>query len=112
MQRRGRGKKKPLIRDAARSRIFTLYDLSMKSAKDGDLKLAREYLTLARKISMRYTVRTPYDLRRMTCKGCMAPLLPGLTSRHRQRNGFEVITCLECGKVKRYSHKGEDDNEE
>jgi ribonuclease P protein subunit RPR2 len=102
MQRRGRGRKKPLIRNAARSRIDTLYNLSMEKAKEGDLKLAREYLTLARKISMRYTVRIPADMKRITCKGCMTPLVPGITSRIRFRNGKETITCLECGKIKRY----------
>ncbi len=112
MQRRGRGKKRPLVRDAARSRIFTLYDLSMECAKEGDLKLARDYLALARKIGMRYTVRIPSHLTRMTCRRCLAPLIPGLTARTRLRNGNEVITCLECGKIKRYSLKEDEENEE
>ena len=111
MQRRGRGRKKPLIRNAARSRIDTLYDLSITKAKEGDLKLAREYLALARKISMRYTVRIPGHMKRMTCKGCMSPLIPGVTSRIRFRNGKETITCLECGKIKRYELDRENDEE-
>lgn len=112
MKRRGRGKKRPIVRDAAKSRIVTLYDLSMKSAKEGDLKLAREYLALARKIGMRYTVRIPEDLRRNTCKGCGLPLIPGLTSRIRFRSGKEVITCMECGKIKRYELSEDEKDEE
>ncbi len=112
MQRRGRGKNRPLIREAARRRISTLYKLSLEMAQKGDLKLARRYLELARRIGMRYTVRIPQDLKMITCKGCMTPLLPGITGRFRQRNGNTVITCIECGRIKRYGRSISHDNEE
>ncbi len=111
MQRRGRGKKRPIVRDAANHRIETLYSLSISTAIKGDLTLARRYLKLARGIGMRYTVRIPPDMKRMTCNGCMTPLIPGLTARNRTRNGNTIITCLECGKIKRYRIKRSDQDE-
>lgn len=112
MQRRGRGKKRPQTIEAARSRIRSLYDLSFEMTRKGDLQMARRYLELARKIGMRYTVRTPEDLKKATCKGCMIPLVPGITARYRQRGGNTVITCLECGRIKRYSRKEKNAGEE
>ncbi|MBN1391096.1 MAG: ribonuclease P [Candidatus Thermoplasmatota archaeon] len=107
MERRGRGKKKPIIREAAADRIETLYSQAFTMARKGELDLARRYLYLARKIGMRYTVRVPKRMKRSTCKGCMAPMLPGITSRTRVRDGRRIITCLECGHVMRYPFKDE-----
>lgn len=104
MQRRGRGKKRPLVREAALDRIGSLYDLAFNMARAGEMNLAKRYLKLARKVGMRYTVRIPMHLKRMTCKNCMAPLLPGITSRSRLRAGRKIVTCLECGHVSRYPH--------
>jgi ribonuclease P protein subunit RPR2 len=112
MQRRGRGKKRPQTRENARGRIKTLYSLSFEMARKGDLDLARRYLELARKIGMRNTVRIPSELKIATCRNCMIPLLPGITARFRQRGGKTVITCLECGKMKRLSRVKEDAIEE
>jgi len=115
MERRGRGKKRPLVREAAADRIETLYSLAFNMARAGELDLARRYLTLARKIGMRYTVRIPPRLKRSTCKECRTPMIPELTSRVRIRDGRRIVTCLECGKVMRYPFKGvrgPDDEEE
>lgn len=112
MQRRGRGKKRPLVREAAKERIETLYSLSFNMARAGELDLARRYLILARKIGMRYTIRIPSRLKRSTCKNCRTPLLPDLTSRIRIRSGKKVVTCLECGHISRYPFKDSDDEEE
>ncbi|MFW3145961.1 MAG: ribonuclease P protein component 4 [Thermoplasmatota archaeon] len=120
MRRRGRGKKRPLAREAALDRIETLYDLAFRMARAGELDLARRYLTLAKRIGMRYTVRIPRELKRSTCRNCRAPLMPDLTSRIRIRNGRKIVTCLECGHVSRYPFRdstagtgsGEPDEEE
>ena len=111
MQRRGRGKKRPIVREAAMDRIETLYRLAFNMARSGEVDLARRYLKLARKVGMRYTIRIPTDLSRMTCRKCTAPLLPGITSRSRIRSGRKIVTCLECGHVSRYPH-GDRSNEE
>lgn len=109
MKRRGRGKKRPLAREAALERIETLYRLSFNMARAGELDLARRYLTLARKIGMRYTVRIPKSLKRGTCVNCRAPLLPDITSRVRIRSGRKIVTCLQCGHISRYPFKGEEE---
>jgi len=102
MQRRGRGKKRPLAREAAMDRIETLYSLAFNMARSGELDLARRYLSLARRIGMRYTVRIPSRLKRSSCSVCGTPLIPNMTSRIRLRNGRRVVTCLECGHIARY----------
>lgn len=115
MQRRGRGKKRPIVREAAQDRIESLYSLAFNMARAGELDLARRYLNLARKIGMRYTVRIPTRLKRSTCKSCRAPLIPNVTSRVRSRDGRKIVTCLACGGIMRYPYKGEPhdiDNEE
>jgi ribonuclease P protein subunit RPR2 len=112
MQRRGRGKKRPIVREAALDRIESLYDLAFNMARAGEMNFARRYLKLARKIGMRYTVRIPIHLKRMTCKNCLGPLLPGITSRSRLRSGRKIITCLECGHVSRYPHTDKEYEEE
>ncbi|MGA1872506.1 MAG: ribonuclease P protein component 4 [Thermoplasmatota archaeon] len=112
MERRGRGKKRPLVREAAADRIETLYSLAFNMARSGELDLARRYLTLARKIGMRYTVRIPTRLKRSTCRGCRTPMLPNITSRIRIRDGRRIVTCLECGRVMRYPFKGSEQDKE
>lgn len=109
MRRTGRGKKDQLHLAVAKDRIARLYTLSFDMARCGDLVLARRYTSLARKIGMRYTVRVPTDLKRMTCKNCMLPLLPGRTSRVRLRPGTLTITCLECGHSRRIPHRRRED---
>ncbi|OYT45484.1 hypothetical protein B6U90_03195 [Thermoplasmatales archaeon ex4484_6] len=59
---------------------------------------------------MRHTVRIPSNLKRATCRSCMAPLIPDRTSRVRLRKGMQVITCLECGHVSRYRIRGDDED--
>ena len=112
MERRGRGKKRPLVREAAADRIETLYSLAFNMAGAGELDLARRYLILARKIGMRYTVRIPTRLKRSICKRCRSPMIPDLTSRIRIRDGRRIVTCLECGQVMRYPFKGRRESEE
>ncbi len=101
----GRGKKSHFVRATAWDRIETLYSLALERAREGDLALARRYTTLARKVGMRYTVRIPNRLKRFTCRSCMLPLIPGLNARVRLRNGIEIVTCLECGHLKRYPYR-------
>lgn len=62
----------------------------------------RRYVTLARRIGMRYQVSLPRELRRQVCRGCGALLVAASTARHRIANGRLSITCLACGEVKRY----------
>ena len=63
-------------------------------------ELSQHYVELARKLSMRYKVTMPIELRRMICRQCKRFILPGKTCRIRIRQKREphvVITCLICG---------------
>ena len=89
-----------LERRIARERI----EILMQRASEvfaSDAALARRYVELARKIAMRYNVRFPRKWKRFFCKGCGSFLVPGVNMRVRCTKQRVVITCLECGRVKR-----------
>lgn len=64
-------------------------------------EFARRYVVLARKMAMRHKVRIPLKWRRRFCKKCNAFLVPGKNCRVRLRDKKRIITCLDCGTVKR-----------
>lgn len=64
-------------------------------------KLARRYVTLARKLATRYKVPIPLKWKRRFCRQCNAFLVPGKNCRVRARKDKTVITCLDCKAVKR-----------
>ncbi|MCJ7506864.1 ribonuclease P [Candidatus Bathyarchaeota archaeon] len=67
--------------------------------------LAKRYVEIARRIGMRCRVRIPRELKRFTCKGCGSLLVPGTNCRVRikpDRGTILIMTCLSCGKLKRY----------
>jgi ribonuclease P protein subunit RPR2 len=62
-------------------------------------ELSQHYVELARKLSMRYKVKIPIELRRMICRQCKRLIIPGKTCRIRikhKREPHVVITCLIC----------------
>ena len=92
------------IRQIARERIATLLSLARRVFPN-DQTLARRYVELARLIGMKSGVRLPRDDKIWICKSCGIILIPGRNCRVRTRpeTGTTVlITCLECGKKKRY----------
>ncbi|HEX9708367.1 MAG TPA: ribonuclease P [Candidatus Thermoplasmatota archaeon] len=62
---------------------------------------ARRYVDLARKIGMRYNVPMAREWKRWVCAGCGTYLVPGRNATVRLRPGRTVVTCQECGRVKR-----------
>jgi len=93
------------IATVARERIEILLGQA-RDFLDRDPKLARRYVELARKISMRTKVRIPTQDKRFLCKGCGLPLIPGRNARIRiiPGNTRIVITCLSCGRLRRYPY--------
>ncbi len=84
-------------------RIFILMDTALKTAGK-DLPLAREQADTARRISLRFRVRMPYQIRQLFCRGCKKLIVPGLNARVRlvSRNPRGIrITCMDCGRVYR-----------
>ena len=64
--------------------------------------LSNRYVTLARKISMKFKVRIPTELKRRFCKHCYKYLMPGKTVRIRTHKGKVVYNCLNCKKFMRF----------
>lgn len=63
------------------------------------------------KTSKRNRLPLPINQRHWVCRECTQLLIPGENSRVRIRNGQRIITCLTCGKVRRFgggpkSHRG------
>jgi ribonuclease P protein subunit RPR2 len=85
----------------ARERVSGLFQLADTEASHGHGELADRYVTLARRIGMRYNVRLPSEFRELYCRRCSAFWIEGRTVRTRLRGGRRVRTCLRCGEARR-----------
>ncbi len=94
-----------LARDIAYQRAFLLYRLAVEEARRGNVDRARRLVEQALEILKRMRLRKPYVLRRMVCKNCLAPLIPGLTATVRLREGKIVVRCSLCGYIRRFPFK-------
>jgi len=79
-------------------RIEKLMGMAKHQASYGDLDLARRYVDLARRISMRTKTKIPKG--HIYCKACLAPMTPG-TFTVRLRHHKVIMRCTECGSIKR-----------
>ena len=95
MTKKRRDKRKE--KEIAKERIDKLFEQAQERWKE-DLTLANRYITLARKIAMKYKVRIPPLLKRRFCKHCYAYFVPGETCRVRTREGQVVYSCFSCKK--------------
>ncbi len=95
-------REKKLEREIALERIKILINRAMNT-KSEDYELARRYIELARKISMKYKVKIPKELR-VFCKKCLYPYKSDKI-RVRIKKSRVIITCLNCGSIKRYPIK-------
>jgi ribonuclease P protein subunit RPR2 len=84
--------------DIARVRIEKLVEMSKEQASRGDMDLARRYVDLARRISMRTRTKIPKE--HIYCKNCFTPMTPD-TFRVRLKKHRIIMVCAECGSVKR-----------
>jgi ribonuclease P protein subunit RPR2 len=90
-------------RDLAAQRIETLVRNAIETVKS-DAELAQKQAMLAKKISTKFRVRLPYEIRQLYCKKCKRFIVPGVNARVRigRTNVKAVrITCLKCGHVYR-----------
>ena len=78
-------------------RIEKLMGLSKEQAMYGDMDLARRYVDIARRISMRTRTKIPKE--HIYCKNCFTPLTPD-TFRVRLKRHRIIMVCAECGTVK------------
>ncbi len=102
MARRNKSEERVL----AQERMRHLVALAEKAQRGQEAASeVKRYVSLARRIGMRYQVSLPRDMRRRICRGCESVLISGRTARHRVTNGRLTVTCLSCGAVKRYPFK-------
>jgi len=90
-------------KDLAIQRIEILLKNALETAKL-DADLAQKQAMLAKKISTKFRVRLPYEIRQLYCKKCKRFIVPGVTARVRigRANVKAVrITCLKCGHLYR-----------
>ncbi|MBN1860712.1 MAG: ribonuclease P [Candidatus Thermoplasmatota archaeon] len=100
MSRKHDGKKK-IYKKIAIHRIHYLFSLAESYGLQGKLHLSDRYVTIARKISMKYLVPLPRQYSRCFCQHCYGYLLPSVTCRIRIHRGMIISYCLRCKKYSR-----------
>lgn len=96
-----------MMQDLARQRIDNLFNLAMKTARSRP-DLSDRYVDMACRLSKRTKVRIPGMWKYFVCSSCHSFLYPGMTARVRtspRRSPHTVVTCLRCGRIKRYPLK-------
>ena len=64
--------------------------------------LSNRYITLARKIAMKFNLRIPRELKRRYCKHCYSYLVPNKNCRVRVHKSRVIYYCLNCKKFMRF----------
>jgi ribonuclease P protein subunit RPR2 len=90
---------KPIVYKIAMERMQILIDSAIINART-DPELSQRHASIARRISTKYKIRMPYDLRMVFCKKCKSFIAPGVNSRIRLgRTSVKSIriSCNLCG---------------
>ncbi len=95
---------KQLFKKIASERVLILFNQAELKFHE-DFSLSDRYVTLARKIAMKYKVKIPRELKRRFCKNCFKYLVPGNNCRVRLCQGKVVYTCLSCKNITRFSYR-------
>ena len=88
----------PSRKKIALERMYILVKIAISNARS-DPNLAEKQANSARRISTRYRIRMPYELRINFCKKCKKFIVPGINSRIRiGRTHLKSIriTCNFC----------------
>ncbi len=91
------------LKKLALEQITALFHQAALRFKE-DRKLSNKYVASARKLSMKYKVKIPHELKRRMCKHCHKYLVPGVNLRVRTKNGKVVYYCLECKRFMRFEY--------
>ena len=92
---------KKRIKDLAIQRIYRIINIALLTA-NYDLELAEKQAMIAKRISMKYRVRLPYEIRQLFCKRCKRFIVPSINAKIRiGRSDLKAIRiiCLECNYV-------------
>ena len=84
-------------KEIATQRILILFDNAVSNARSNP-KLAERQAQIARKISMRFKIRMPWQIRISFCKKCKKFIPPGIASKIRLGSKPKSIriTCSYC----------------
>lgn len=94
-------KKQKEMKEIAEKRIIYLFEQAKDIFKKSP-ELASRYVSLAKKISMKYKVKISRELKRKFCKNCFTYFVPGRTCRVRTHKGKVVYYCFNCKKCLRF----------
>jgi ribonuclease P protein subunit RPR2 len=86
----------------AEEAIEHLLSLAEEATKKNEKDLARRYVYLARKISMKHRVRIG-ERKNWICQ-CGSYLVPGVNCRVRVKDNWITVFCEECGSYKRFGN--------
>ena len=100
---RGRpGRRTKDMVDIAKERTRILLTLAEREIlRNKNPTRARRYVTLARKIGMRYNVRIEKYFSKKICRSCNSYLATDITCRVRCRAGRVTTVCKHCGRISR-----------
>jgi len=93
-------REKKLEKKIAAERIKILIEKARERMLE-DYETSRKNIITARRISQRYRVRIPRELKITYCKKCFFPYRSD-RFRVRVKKSRVIITCLNCGEVRRF----------
>ena len=84
-------------KEIATKRMYILFKNAVSNART-NADLAERQAITAKKISMKYKIRMPYEIRSCFCKKCKKFIAPGITSKIRLGSKPKSIriTCSYC----------------
>ncbi len=95
--KQGYRKKPNRFTEIAQTRILELFKQAEIRFKKYP-EFSDRYVEIARKISMKYKVKIPGELKKRFCKNCHKYLVHGVNCRVRLTGNKVVYTCLSCKK--------------
>ncbi len=81
----------------ARKHMISLFEKA-RAVFNKDPSLADRYVSLARKVAMKFKLRIPSKYKRLYCQHCYRFLVPGKTLRVRVHEHRLIYYCSHCGK--------------
>ncbi len=94
---------KPITQIIALERMKILFENAVSNSRTYP-KLAQRQADLARKISTKYRITMPNEMRMSFCKKCKNFIVPGVSSRFRIGRSSQKsirVTCSFCGHIYR-----------
>lgn len=101
---RTRQKKPKWQTDIAEERIEILFNEAEKEFPSHPER-SDKYVSLARRIAMRYTVRIPAGLRMRFCRKCYKYLTPNVNATATHAGSAIKVACRSCGYTRTYARE-------